>query len=90
MILFGWILIGVGAVGIYGGSLRFVRETLPHNDGRNPGFGAYESQVLPGWTVLCLGVALTWGVGTAALAFVPGLIALGFVGQIVGRLFGSK
>ena len=71
-------------------TVHFVRVTIPHNYGSNPGFGAYEVTVIPWWGVGCIGLgALTsWGVAAACLAV--GLLALGFIAQLLGRLFGNS
>lgn len=86
MTLMGWILLAVGAVGIYGGALRSVRGTLPEQAERRPGVGAFVGQLLPGWLVLCLGVGVVWETGRAALLFAGGLVGWGVAGWVVGRI----
>ena len=89
MTLLGWLLVVLGTGGVLVGTLRFVRVTLPHHYGSNPGFGAYEVQVLPPWVVLSVGTGLvTASARVGVLVFLVGLVGLGFLAQLLGRVFG--
>jgi len=83
-------LIALGAAGVLWKTVHFVRVTIPGNYGSNPGFGAYETTVVPWWGVGCIGLSglTSWGVGAACLAV--GLVAFGFIAQILGRVFGNS
>ena len=86
-----WVLFGMGAIGLYGGHLRFVSDVLPENLGRNPGFGAYESGMIPGWLLVCIALGLRTGSAmVGAVAFPVGLFLLGFVGQMASRAYRRK
>ena len=85
----GIALVAVGGAGMFLRSVSFVRVTLPSNHGSNPGFGAYESMVMPWFLTACVGVAIlaptwSWAVGL----FVVGLFGLGFVANLLARAFG--
>lgn len=83
------ILLGVGVLGRVGASAHFVRVTISNNFGSNPGFGAFESSCLPWWAAcsIAVGMLTSWPIGVAML--VIGLFGLGFVAQLLGRLFGG-
>lgn len=70
-------------------TVLFVRVTIPHNYGSNPGFGVYESACLPWWLALSVGVGLMTSLGIGAAMFVLGLFGLGFFAQFIGRVFGN-
>lgn len=83
------LLLVIGMLGMAQRTVHFVRVTIPHHYGSNPGFGAYETSCLPWWLILSAGVGLmtsaTWGVAL----FLFGLFGLGVFAQILGRLFGN-
>lgn len=84
-------MIGLGVVGWVVRSVGFVRVTLPKHFGSNPGFGAYETLVVPWFTAICIGLGLVFGSWPWAL--IPmglGFFALGFVAMALGRLFGRR
>lgn len=88
MVPLGFGLIMLGAVGYVVRTVEFVRVTIPENYGSNPGFGAYESMVLPWFAVGFLGVGLL--LGSWLWAVVPIIIApfaLGIIALLLGRLF---
>jgi len=82
-------LVSIGALGTALKSVEFVRVTIPTNYGSNPGFGAYETMVLPYWIAGSIGVGImtSWEVGVGC--FVAGLFTLGLVAQLLGRVFGA-
>jgi hypothetical protein len=83
----GVALISLGALGVGFKSVEFVRVTIPTNYGSNPGFGAYETMVLPYWAFGSVGLGLmtSWEVGIGC--FIVGLLTLGLVAQLLGRVF---
>lgn len=84
----GIALMVVGGLGLVARSVEFVRVTLPANYGSNPGFGCYETMVLPWFACGCAGAGLllsSWRTGLGAL--VAGLLLLGFLGQLLSRVF---
>lgn len=83
-------LLAVGTVGFFARSATFVLVTLPHHYGSNPGFGAYEVLVAPWWATLCIGVGLATSLRTGLVVFLVGFVALGFVAQLLSRLFGRR
>lgn len=86
-----WILVAVGGAGLLFAAVTFVRVTLPHHYGSNPGFGAFESSAAPWWFVLCVGLGLRAGSWrTGILTFVVGFLALGLAAQLLARLFGRR
>lgn len=89
--LLGWLALGIGAVGIAWGCVRFVLVTLPAHYGTNPGFGAFESSVMGWWLLACVGIGLLAGSArTAALAFPAGFVVLALLGMALGRVFGRR
>lgn len=87
--MLGCVLVAIGAVGFIARSLEFVRVTIPGNYGSNPGFGAYESMVLPWFVVGVAGLGILLGSWTWVLvAIVIGPFALALVSQLLGRVFG--
>ena len=86
----GWALVGIGGLGVVLKSVEFVRVTIPHNYGSNPGFGVYEMMAFPWWGAgsFGLGVLTSWQVGAAC--FVLGLFTLGLAAQLLGRVFGRS
>ena len=87
----GITLVAIGALGFLIRSREFVRVTLPQNFGSNPGFGCYETMVLPWFISLCLGgglLASSWKLGL--ISFTLGLVLLGLVPQVLARLFGTR
>lgn len=87
--MLGCVLIAIGAAGFVVRSIQFVRVTIPGNYGSNPGFGAYESMVLPWFIVGVAGLAIVLGSWTWVLvAIVIGPFALALASQLLGRVFG--
>ena len=87
----GVVLLVVGAAGFVLQCVKFVRVTLPENYGGNPGFGALETRVAPGFAIACLGLGLAlgswkWGL----IVFGLGMFATGFVAMALARLFGGR
>ena len=86
--MLGCVLIAIGATGFIVRSLEFVRVTIPGNYGSNPGFGAYESMVLPWFVVGVAGLGILLGSWRWVLvAIVVGPFALALVSQLLGRVF---
>ncbi len=87
----GIALLAAGVMGLLVRSVEFVRVTIPDNLGSNPGFGAYESMVIPWYLIACCGLGLVTGSWRwALLPAAVGLFALGFVAMALGRLFGRR
>jgi len=85
------VLVTVGVLGIGLRTVEFMRVTMPENYGSNPGFGAYESMCLPWWALGAVGVGFaagSWQAGGLALA--SGLLVLGVLSHVLGRLFGRR
>jgi hypothetical protein len=84
-------LTAVGAAGMVWQSVCFVRVTLPHHYGLNPGFGAYETSVAPWWGALCVGLGLLAASARLGIVlFAVGFLALGLVAQLLGAIFGRR
>lgn len=86
---FAFALLLTGAAGLVFSAIRFVRVTLPHNYGSNPGFGAFEASALPWWVAGSIGVGLLTSFQTGAVSFALGIVVLGVVAQILSRIFGN-
>ncbi len=84
-----WALLVIGAFGIAERSVHFVRVTIPHHYGSNPGFGAYETSCLPWWLTLSTGAGLITSPRVGVVLFVLGLFGLGLFAQLLGRVFGN-
>ena len=85
------VLVAVGVLGVSLRTVEFVRVTMPENYGSNPGFGAYESMCLPWWVLGAVGVGLAAGSWQAgALTLATGLLVLGVLSHVLGRLFGRS
>ena len=67
MILLGYALVAIGAAGFVTRSVEFVRITIPDNYGSNPGFGAYESMVLPWFAAGFIGLGFVLGTTWSAV-----------------------
>lgn len=88
LFVLGFVLVAIGAVGFFARSIQFVWVTIPGNYGSNPGFGAYESMVLPWFMVSAVGLGVVLGSWRwLLLAIVVGPFALAIIGQLLGRLF---
>ena len=83
-------LLLAGTVGLVLSAIRFVRVTLPHNYGSNPGFGVFETSALPWWAAGSVGVGLLTTFPAGAGAFAVGLLVLTVSGQLLGRIFGNR
>lgn len=91
MTQFAWVLLAVGAAGLLFAAVTFVRVTLPHHYGSNPGFGAFESAAAPWWLVTSVGLGLRAGSWrTGFVAFLVGFLALALVAHLLARLFGRR
>ena len=84
-----WALLVIGTLGMVARTAHFVRVTIPHHYGSNPGFGAYETSCLPWWLILSTGVGLATSARVGVALFVFGLFGLGLFAQLVARLFGD-
>ena len=85
----GFVMIFIGATGSGYQCLVFVRDVLPQNLGKNPGFGCFETMLMP-WVASCaigLGLAIqSWQWGAAFLAVA--IVSSGFLGGLLSRVFG--
>jgi hypothetical protein len=84
-----WALLLIGVLGMVARTAHFVRVTIPHHYGSNPGFGAYETSCLPWWLILSTGVGLATSLRVGAAVFVFGLFGLGLFAQFVARISGD-
>lgn len=85
-----WALLLIGATGVVHSAIRFVRVTLPHNFGSNPGFGVFETSALPWWAAGSIGVGLLTSFRAGAVTFALGIVVLSLSGQLLGRIFGNR
>jgi len=85
---FGLILLVISAFGCAFQCFVFVSKTLPKNYGSNPGFGCFESMIMPWYFCGCIGLALftdSWLVGL--LVLVIGFFCLGLVANLLAHFF---
>jgi len=88
---FGVILLVIAAFGCVYQCCVFVMKTLPDNYGSNPGFGCFESMIMPWYVCGCIGLALlthSWQAGL--LAWVIGFFSLGLIANLLARLFSKR
>ena len=87
----GHALMAAGVIGFVVRSVEFVRVTIPRNYGSNPGFGAYESMVLPWFSAGFIGLGIVLGSWRwALLPIAAGLVGLGFVAMLLSKVFGRR
>jgi hypothetical protein len=84
MTVFAWLLVGIGAVGVYGGVVRFTRTIRQGAPGPTPTVADLPLHVLPGWLVACAGVAVLRGIGVGLLLVPAGLVGWAVVGWVLG------
>ena len=80
----------IGIVGVAYQSLIFVKQTIPENYGNNPGFGCFETMILPWLALACIGIGLLlWSWIWAVCIFMIGMFCFGFLASWLSRTFGS-
>ena len=87
----GIILPIIGFAGVAYQCLIFVTKTIPDNFGSNPGFGCFETMVMPWFSIACIGTGLLlqswiWGVGIFAI----GMFSFGFLASLLSKIFGNS